>query len=75
MFRSTAEVSFSELYMERSTKRNDFFKMLKTGDPLGKDREGNNKNYQKGQGTNGQPAYSGNIVIYDNSFELLVSSQ
>ncbi|XOD67230.1 MAG: integrase zinc binding domain-containing protein [Flavobacteriales bacterium Tduv] len=30
MLRSTVQISFSELYMERSTRRSEFFKRLKT---------------------------------------------
>ncbi|XOD66774.1 MAG: hypothetical protein ACMUEL_01680 [Flavobacteriales bacterium Tduv] len=30
MLRKTSQISFSELYMERSTRRNDFFKRLNT---------------------------------------------
>ncbi|XOD66719.1 MAG: hypothetical protein ACMUEL_01345 [Flavobacteriales bacterium Tduv] len=30
MTRSTAQIRFTELYMERSTRRNEFFKRLKT---------------------------------------------
>ncbi|XOD68004.1 MAG: hypothetical protein ACMUEL_09050 [Flavobacteriales bacterium Tduv] len=30
MLRSTARITFSEVYMERSTKRSDLFKRLKT---------------------------------------------
>ncbi|XOD67592.1 MAG: hypothetical protein ACMUEL_06590 [Flavobacteriales bacterium Tduv] len=30
MLRRTAQISFSELYMERSTRRSEFFKSLNT---------------------------------------------
>ncbi|XOD66684.1 MAG: hypothetical protein ACMUEL_01160 [Flavobacteriales bacterium Tduv] len=30
MFRRTAQISFSELYIEPSTRRSDFFKRLNT---------------------------------------------
>ncbi|XOD67594.1 MAG: hypothetical protein ACMUEL_06605 [Flavobacteriales bacterium Tduv] len=30
MLKSTSKISFSELYMERSTRKSEFFKRLKT---------------------------------------------
>ncbi|XOD68075.1 MAG: hypothetical protein ACMUEL_09465 [Flavobacteriales bacterium Tduv] len=30
MLKSTSQISFSELYLERSTRRSEFFKRLKT---------------------------------------------
>ncbi|XOD67274.1 MAG: hypothetical protein ACMUEL_04720 [Flavobacteriales bacterium Tduv] len=47
MLSSTAQISFSELYMERSTRRSDFFKRLKTSDPLERDGKRNKKNMSK----------------------------
>ncbi|XOD67323.1 MAG: hypothetical protein ACMUEL_04990 [Flavobacteriales bacterium Tduv] len=49
-------MSFSELYMERSTRRNEFFKRLNTlihWEGMGKEIR---KIYQKGQGIKGQAA-------------------
>ncbi|XOD66697.1 MAG: hypothetical protein ACMUEL_01225 [Flavobacteriales bacterium Tduv] len=34
MFRSTVQISFSELYMECSIRRSQFFKGLNTSDPV-----------------------------------------
>ncbi|XOD66648.1 MAG: hypothetical protein ACMUEL_00940 [Flavobacteriales bacterium Tduv] len=35
MLRSTAQIRFNELYMERSTRKSEFFKRLNTSDSLG----------------------------------------
>ncbi|XOD66585.1 MAG: hypothetical protein ACMUEL_00585 [Flavobacteriales bacterium Tduv] len=35
MLRSTAQIRFSELYMDPSTRRNEFFKKVKNFDQLG----------------------------------------
>ncbi|XOD67820.1 MAG: transposase [Flavobacteriales bacterium Tduv] len=59
MLRSTEQISFSELYMKRSTRRSQFFKRLNTLIPLGRDRKEIRKIYQKGQGIKNQPAYTG----------------
>ncbi|XOD67452.1 MAG: hypothetical protein ACMUEL_05770 [Flavobacteriales bacterium Tduv] len=47
MLRSTEQISFSELYMERSTRRSDFFKRLKILIYLEVDGERNKKNISK----------------------------
>ncbi|XOD66930.1 MAG: hypothetical protein ACMUEL_02605 [Flavobacteriales bacterium Tduv] len=57
MIRSSAQISFNELYMERSTRRSEFFKMLNLY-PLERDGERNKKNISKSQGIKGQLAYS-----------------
>ncbi|XOD66874.1 MAG: hypothetical protein ACMUEL_02265 [Flavobacteriales bacterium Tduv] len=49
-FRSTEQISFSELYMERSTKRSKFFQKVKNLDSLGRDGERNKKNISKRPG-------------------------
>ncbi|XOD67695.1 MAG: hypothetical protein ACMUEL_07180 [Flavobacteriales bacterium Tduv] len=59
MLRSTAQISFSEIYMECSTRRSDFFKRLNTLIPLGMNGERNKKNISKRPGNKCQPAYSG----------------
>ncbi|XOD67685.1 MAG: transposase [Flavobacteriales bacterium Tduv] len=59
MLRSTAQISFSELYMERSTRRSEFFKRLNTLIHWEGIEKEIRKIYQKGQGIKGQPAYSG----------------
>ncbi|XOD67435.1 MAG: hypothetical protein ACMUEL_05655 [Flavobacteriales bacterium Tduv] len=59
MLRIIEQISFSELYMERSTKRSEFFQKIKHLDSLGRDGERNKKNILKNQGIKGQPTYSG----------------
>ncbi|XOD66822.1 MAG: hypothetical protein ACMUEL_01955 [Flavobacteriales bacterium Tduv] len=63
MLRSTAQISFSELDMEHSTRRGEFFKRLNTLDLLERDAEEIRKIYQKCQEIKSQPAYSHNIII------------
>ncbi|XOD67943.1 MAG: hypothetical protein ACMUEL_08670 [Flavobacteriales bacterium Tduv] len=47
ILRSTAQISFSQLCMERSTRRSEFFKKLKNSNLLGRDGEKIKKIYQK----------------------------
>ncbi|XOD67693.1 MAG: hypothetical protein ACMUEL_07170 [Flavobacteriales bacterium Tduv] len=58
MLRSTAQIGFNELYIERSTRRSHFFKRLNTSDPLERNGERNKKNISKSPGNKGQTAYS-----------------
>ncbi|XOD66912.1 MAG: hypothetical protein ACMUEL_02490 [Flavobacteriales bacterium Tduv] len=50
MLRSPVQISFSELYMERSTRRSDFFQKVKNLDPLERNRKRNKKNISKSPG-------------------------
>ncbi|XOD67331.1 MAG: transposase [Flavobacteriales bacterium Tduv] len=59
MLRSTAQISFTQLYMERSTRKSAFFKKLNTLIHWEMMEKEIRKIYQKGQGIKGQPAYSG----------------
>ncbi|XOD66974.1 MAG: transposase [Flavobacteriales bacterium Tduv] len=59
MLRSTAQISFSELYMERSTRRSEFFKRLYTLIHWEMYGEKNKKNTSKRPGIKGHFAYSG----------------
>ncbi|XOD67773.1 MAG: hypothetical protein ACMUEL_07675 [Flavobacteriales bacterium Tduv] len=47
MLKNTALIRFSNLYMERSTKRSQFFKRLNPSYSMGKDGERNKKNISK----------------------------
>ncbi|XOD68057.1 MAG: hypothetical protein ACMUEL_09370 [Flavobacteriales bacterium Tduv] len=58
MLRRTEQIIFSELYMERSTRRSDFFKRLKTLIHWEKMEKEIRKISQKDQGIKGQPSYS-----------------
>ncbi|XOD67411.1 MAG: hypothetical protein ACMUEL_05505 [Flavobacteriales bacterium Tduv] len=63
MLRSTEQISFSELYMERSTRRSEFFKKLKTlihWEVYGKR---NKKNISKRSGNKRPTCLQWNIVI------------
>ncbi|XOD67784.1 MAG: hypothetical protein ACMUEL_07745 [Flavobacteriales bacterium Tduv] len=72
MLRRTAQISFSELYIEPSTRRSEFFKIIKHLDPLGKDGEINKKNISKSTGNKRQYAYNEISLSNDNVFDLLV---
>ncbi|XOD67097.1 MAG: hypothetical protein ACMUEL_03580 [Flavobacteriales bacterium Tduv] len=63
MFRSSAQISFSELYMASSTRRSEFLKRLKTLIHWEGMEKEIRKIYQKGQGIESQRTYSGSIVI------------
>lgn len=59
MIKNNAQISFTELYMERNTRKSQFFDQLNkllNWDLIEKEIR---KNYQKGVGLKGQPAYSG----------------
>ncbi|XOD67020.1 MAG: hypothetical protein ACMUEL_03140 [Flavobacteriales bacterium Tduv] len=58
-----SQINFSELYMECSTRRSDFFKRLITlihWEGMGKETR---KIYQKVQKIKGKPAYSGKSLF------------
>ncbi|XOD67558.1 MAG: hypothetical protein ACMUEL_06380 [Flavobacteriales bacterium Tduv] len=59
ILRSTAKINFSEVYMELSTRRSEFFKRLKTLIHLEEMEKEIKKIYQKVKGIKGQPDYSG----------------
>ncbi|XOD67078.1 MAG: transposase [Flavobacteriales bacterium Tduv] len=74
MLRNTTQISFSELYMERSAKKSEFLKRLK----IFINWEGMEKEiikiYQKGQGIKDQPAHSGialfKMMLLSQSYDL-----
>ncbi|XOD67575.1 MAG: hypothetical protein ACMUEL_06480 [Flavobacteriales bacterium Tduv] len=73
MLRSTEQIIFSELNIERSIRKIDFFKKLKYLNPLGRNEEKKiRKIYQKGQRIKGKPAYSEISLFNDDAFESLV---
>ncbi|XOD67181.1 MAG: hypothetical protein ACMUEL_04130 [Flavobacteriales bacterium Tduv] len=59
MLRSTVQISFSELCMERSSRKSEFFKRLNTLIHCEGMEKEIRKIYQKVQGIKGQPVYSG----------------
>ncbi|XOD67765.1 MAG: transposase [Flavobacteriales bacterium Tduv] len=74
MLRSTAQISFSELYMECSTRRSEFFKRLNTLIHWKGMEKEIRKIYQKGQGIKSQLAYSGislfKMMLLSNWYDL-----
>ncbi|XOD68078.1 MAG: hypothetical protein ACMUEL_09485 [Flavobacteriales bacterium Tduv] len=71
MLRSAAQISFSELYIDSSTRRSDFFKKLKTL----MHREGMEKEirkYIKKPGNKRPTCLQWDIVIQDDAFDSLV---
>ncbi|XOD66792.1 MAG: hypothetical protein ACMUEL_01785 [Flavobacteriales bacterium Tduv] len=63
MLRSTAQISFIELYMERSTRRSKFFKRLKTLSQREEMEKETKKNISKSPGNKRPICLQWNIVI------------
>ncbi|XOD68130.1 MAG: hypothetical protein ACMUEL_09805 [Flavobacteriales bacterium Tduv] len=59
MLRITAQINFSKLYMERSSKRSEFFQKVKTLIQWKVYGKRNKKNILKRPGNKRTPAYSG----------------
>ncbi|XOD67018.1 MAG: hypothetical protein ACMUEL_03130 [Flavobacteriales bacterium Tduv] len=69
MLRSSRKIRFNELYMELSTRKNEFFKRLNTLIHWKMNGERNKKNVSK-MLKNKRPTFlQWNIVIYDTAFE------
>lgn len=56
MIKNNAQISFTELYMERNTRKSQFFEQLNKLNHWGLIEKEIRKNYQKGLVLKGQPA-------------------
>ncbi|XOD66860.1 MAG: hypothetical protein ACMUEL_02180 [Flavobacteriales bacterium Tduv] len=68
MLRSTAQIRFSDLYIDRSTRRSEFFKRLNTLIHWEDMEKEIRKIYQKVQGIKAT-CLQWNILIYDDAFD------